>query len=114
MHHPRRVVRGPPLGKTLGPRRQDRCEGRGAALLLAPPPSPRRHLRLQPDAQRRHPLQQEDVKGQCSGAPKLRWPPGSLELVPTGHLQEGLVRWSPPCVDDLMAFDVIIKGGRWF
>ena len=52
MHHPSSLVRGPPLGHTLVPGRPHRPQGRPTAVLLAPPPGTRPHLRLQPDAQR--------------------------------------------------------------
>ncbi len=61
LHHPRRVVRGPPLGQTLGQGRTDRPQGRGAVVHLAPPPRPRRHLRHEPDAQRRRAVQPTDL-----------------------------------------------------
>ncbi len=62
VHHPRRLVRGPSLGHPLGARRTHRPQGRTPALLLAPPPRPRPHLRHQQDAQRRRPIQPADVR----------------------------------------------------
>ncbi len=41
LHHPRGLVRGPPLGQTLGRRWPHRPEGRRTPLQLAPPPSTR-------------------------------------------------------------------------
>ena len=52
VHHPRSLVRGPPLGQTLGRRWPHRPEGRRTSLLLAPSPSPRQHLRRESNAQR--------------------------------------------------------------
>ena len=81
MHHPGSLVRGPPLGKTLGRRWPHRPQGRRTPVQLAPPPRPRHHLRQQPNAQRRRAVQPANVsliQERCALALQT-WPPRRCE-----------------------------------